>query len=72
MRTFVQLRQLIDTNKDLSMRLDALESRYDEQFKIVFEAIRQLMQPIKEPKRPIGFMIDSEKEKIQEDKTPHN
>ena len=62
MRTFVQLRQLIDTNKDLAMRLDALESRYDEQFKIVFDAIRELMEPIKKPKKPIGFRVNSEKE----------
>ena len=61
MRTFVQLRQLIDTNKDLALRLNTLESRYDEQFKIVFDAIRELMQPAKESKKPIGFRINSEK-----------
>lgn len=46
MRTFVKLRELIDTNKDLAIRLEALESRYDEQFKIVFDAIRELMEPV--------------------------
>ena len=46
MRTFVKLRELIDTNKDLAIRLEVLESRYDEQFKIVFDAIRELMEPV--------------------------
>lgn len=43
MRTFVQLRRLMDTNRDLAMRIDALEARYDEQFAQVFDAIRQLI-----------------------------
>lgn len=43
MRTFVELGNLIETNADLMFRLDDLEKRYDEQFKIVFEAIRQIM-----------------------------
>ena len=42
-------------NKDLSKRLDELEAKYDQQFKVVFEAIRQLMQPEVKPKRRIGF-----------------
>lgn len=57
MRTFVKLRELIDTNKDLAMRLEALESHYDEQFKIVFDAIRELMEPVNDSKKPIGFSI---------------
>lgn len=57
MRTFVKLRELIDTNKDLAIRLEVLESRYDEQFKIVFDAIRELMEPVKDSKKPIGFSI---------------
>jgi len=55
MRTFVQLRKLIETNKDLSLKIDAIESRYDEQFKIVFDAIRQLMSEDIKPKKKIGF-----------------
>lgn len=43
MRTFVQLRRLMDTNRDLATRIDALEARYDEQFAQVFDAIRQLI-----------------------------
>ncbi len=56
MDTFVRVRQLLTTHKDLARKLDALESKYDRQFKTVFDAIRQLMQPDKPPKRQrIGF-----------------
>lgn len=56
MRTFVKLGQLLATNADLARKLAALESKYDEQFRVVFDAIRELMKP-PEPgkKRPIGF-----------------
>lgn len=55
MRTFVRLRQLLLSNKDLSQRLDRLEKKYDSQFKIIFDAIRQLMLTEAKPKRSIGF-----------------
>ena len=45
MRAFVRLRQILATNKELAKRLDGLEKKYDAQFKIVFDAIRQLMAP---------------------------
>ena len=45
MRAFVRLRDLIGHNRDLAKRLDELESRYDRQFKVVFDAIRELMAP---------------------------
>jgi hypothetical protein len=57
MRTFVKFRELIASHKDLSRRLDDLEKKYDGQFKIVFEAIRQLMAPPAKPKRKIGFQL---------------
>ena len=60
MRTFVQLRKLMDSNRDLARRIEALERRYDEQFANVFEAIRQLIADDNEkksrPKRSIGFL----------------
>jgi hypothetical protein len=58
MRTFVQLRRLMDGNRDLARRIDALESRYDEQFSAVFDAIKQLITDDKQrkTKRPIGFL----------------
>lgn len=55
MRTFTQLRELIASHQDLALRLDALESRYDKQFSMVFEAIRELIQPPEEPREEIGF-----------------
>ncbi|MBI3603192.1 MAG: ORF6N domain-containing protein [Nitrospirae bacterium] len=57
MRTFVRLRQMIATHKELSGKLDALERKYDAQFKVVFDAIRELMaSPKANPKR-IGFYV---------------
>ncbi len=55
MRTFVQLRQMLASNSDLAKRLDGLELKYDHQFKIVFDAIRQLMTPPPSKPKPIGF-----------------
>ncbi|MBF0492246.1 MAG: ORF6N domain-containing protein [Deltaproteobacteria bacterium] len=55
MRAFVKIRQLISTNTDLSKKLNSLERKYDGQFKIVFEAIRQLMEEPVKPKRKMGF-----------------
>ncbi len=55
MRAFVQLRKLIDSNKDLARKIKKLEEKYDEQFRIVFEAIRQLIREEDKPKSKIGF-----------------
>ena len=56
MRAFVRLRELLSSHKDLARRLDELERNYDEKFRVVFEAIRQLMTPPPAPKRRrIGF-----------------
>jgi len=55
MRAFVKLRQMLASNVELSRRLGELESKYDRQFKVVFDAIRELMSPqVREPKQ-IGF-----------------
>ena len=58
MRTFVQLRRLMDSNRDLARRIEAMETRYDEQFSQVFDAIKQLITEDKtrKAKRPIGFL----------------
>jgi len=58
MRAFVRLRELIATNKDLARHLDELEKKYDTQFKVVFDAIRQLMAPPQKPRRSIGFKVE--------------
>ena len=55
MRTFVQLRRLMDTNRDLAHKIEALEKKYDEQFAVVFEAIKQLIAPPAAPQKQIGF-----------------
>lgn len=57
MRTFVNIRQILTDHKDLARKLARLEQKYDKQFKVVFDAIQELMSP-KAPakkKRPIGF-----------------
>jgi hypothetical protein len=57
MRAFVRLRHLLASHASLASRLDELERKYDKQFAVVFEAIRQLMEPEEEepPKGRIGF-----------------
>ena len=55
MRTFVRLRSILASHTDLTQRLDDLERHYDEQFRGVFEAIRELMTPTDPPRKPIGF-----------------
>ena len=61
MRAFVKLRELMATHKDLARKLDDMEKKYDAQFKVVFDAIRQLMTPTEKPKRKIGFKREAEK-----------
>ena len=55
MRAFIRLRQMLASHVELARKLDALEKKYDAQFKQVFEAIRQLMAPPEPKRRPIGF-----------------
>ncbi|MDD5452556.1 MAG: ORF6N domain-containing protein [Desulfovibrionales bacterium] len=55
MRAFVQLRQMISSHKNLLRKVEEIEKKYDEQFQVVFEAIKQLMTPPEKPKRRIGF-----------------
>ena len=55
MRTFVRLRQMLASNADLAKKLEDLERKYDHQFKVVFDAIRQLMIPPDPKRKQIGF-----------------
>lgn len=57
MRAFVRLRQLLASHVELARKLEELEKRYDAQFKIVFEAIRELMTPPEPPRKQIGFQV---------------
>ena len=55
MRTFVRLREMLLSNVELARKLATLENKYDAQFKVVFDAIRELMLPPDPPRRKIGF-----------------
>ena len=57
MRAFVKLREMIASHKGLAKRLDELEKKYDAQFKIVFDAIRQLMATPEPREKKIGFRV---------------
>jgi len=61
MRAFVKLREMLASNAELSRRLDELESKYDRQFKVVFDAIRELMSPVVRDRKEIGFRSRSVK-----------
>ena len=55
-KAFIRLREMLSGNKELAQKLEQLEKKYDSQFKVVFDAIRQLMTPPPHPpKRRIGF-----------------
>lgn len=54
-RAFIRLRQVLWTHKDLADKIAELEKRYDFQFKVVFDALRQMMSPPAVSQRKIGF-----------------
>lgn len=60
MRTFVRMRALLATHVELARKLEELESKYDEQFRVVFDALRELMTPPEPKKNPIGFHVREE------------
>ena len=66
-RAFVRLRQMLASNAELARKLEALEKKYDRQFKVVFEAIRRLMSPPEPKRREIGFHVkyDDDKSKAK-------
>ncbi|MDD4178525.1 MAG: ORF6N domain-containing protein [Candidatus Margulisbacteria bacterium] len=57
MRIFARLRQLLSTHKDILRKIEAMESKYDQQFKVVFDAIKALIEPPEKPKKRIGFLV---------------
>ena len=62
MRTFVRLRQILATHKDIAEKLQAMERKYDKRFRVVFEILHRLMAaPPEGPKRPIGFVSGGRK-----------
>ena len=58
-RTFTKIRKMLLSHKDLKQKIEAMEKKYDNQFKIVFDAIRQLLTPPEKPRRRIGFHVDN-------------
>jgi len=60
MRTFTKIREMLISHKDLARRLDDLEKKYDSQFRVVFDTIRQLLVPPGAKKRKIGFRREHE------------
>ncbi|MHB1646972.1 MAG: ORF6N domain-containing protein [bacterium] len=57
-RSFVKLREIVSSHKDLARKLEDLEKKYDSPFKIVFNAIRELMSAPEKPSRKIGFKTE--------------
>ena len=59
-RTFTQLREMIEGNKELKLKIETLEKKYYKQLQIVFDVIKRLIEPDEKPKRKIGFYIADE------------
>lgn len=59
-RSFVQLRDMLSTHKDLRRKIEAMEKKYDHQFKVVFDTIKQLIEPPPKPGKRIGFRAEKE------------
>ena len=70
MRAFVTLRQILVTDEDLAPRLDALEKKYDVTFKVVFDAIRELMSPPVTRRQAIGFRPRPDAERSERPQRP--
>ena len=58
MRTFSQLRQMLLTHEELKRKIETMERKYDSQFKVVFEALKQLIETESKPKKKIGFEVE--------------
>lgn len=62
MRTFVKLREILATNSALRRKIEAIERKYDEQFKLVFKILSEMITPKEKPKKPIGFLTETQPE----------
>ena len=60
MRAFTKLRRMLETHKELKKKLEEMEKKYDENFQIVFEALKQLIEEDKKPKRKIGYVKEKQ------------
>ena len=59
MRTFVKLREILATNSALRRKIEAMERRYDEQFKLVFNVLSEMVMPTPKSKSQIGYLIEA-------------
>jgi hypothetical protein len=64
MRTFVKLREILATNSVLRRKIEAIERKYDEQFKLVFKILSEMVMTDEKPKKPIGLLTESQADKI--------
>lgn len=74
-RVFVRLREMLATHKELASKFEKLEKRldvHDEQFQLVFEAIKTLMKEEEKPKRRIGFQVEEPKAEYKVKKSPRS
>ena len=69
MRTFVKLRQILATNTALRRKIESMERRYNEQFKLVFKVLSEMVMADKKPKTQIGFLTESKRHKKSTAKT---
>ncbi len=58
MRTFIKLRKILSSNRELRKKIESLENKYDQQFKVVFDAIKALLNPVSAKKKQIGFLME--------------
>jgi flagellar capping protein FliD len=65
MRAFTQLRKMLSTHEDLRKKIESMEKKYDKQFQIVFEAIKQLLSDEDKPKKKIGFTVKEKQKKYR-------
>ena len=76
MRTFVKLRKILSSHAELAHKLEALEKKYDSQFKVVFDAIRELMAPPAAGQKKIGFQLKEKRSpylaKSRNEKVPNS
>ena len=68
MRAFTQLRKMVSTHKELKTKIELMERKYDKNFKVVFQAIKQMLETDEKPKKRIGFTV-KEKQKAYKRKT---
>lgn len=60
MRTFTKIREMLATHKELRQKIEELEKKYDYQFKVVFDTIKQLLEPVHKSRKRIGFLREAE------------